>query len=310
MRFLPKMSNKLWVAHHTSARTFIDKISIQGCEDVADFLNRLYERPLLSIPSNTPITLYKSDGSTEIKVGASPAEYLEGNSDGNPLIVLSIPIAKGIIIVLISKEVASGSPHQREVDDLIAKSKQYLFRTDRWGCVTVFKKRRAVTFAHGEHQTLKPGMRMNIYPVEGKKEYDVEVIKTNAEDDWVLLESGVDLCKDEPKMALTADGRAYIQLGFSATTQQESPFSTSQGVISSCRLNQFGHILGSAGANPGDSGGPCFNKSTSELIGMNVGCEKIPIDMEKDTGAQIYDKISSRYASRAHIIPVNSFFSV
>ena len=236
---------------------------------------------------------------------------MDGNSRGNPLIVLSIPIEKGIIIykVLISKEVASGSPHQREVDDLIATSKQYLFRTDRWGCVTVFKKRRAVTFAHGEHQTLKPGMRMKIYPVEGKKEYDVEVIKTNAEGDWVLLESGVDLCEDEPKMALTADGRVYIQLGFSATTQQESPFSTSKGVISSCRLNRFGHVLGSAGANPGDSGGPCFNKSTSELIGMNVGCEKIPIDMEKDTGAQIYDKISSRYASRAHIIPVSSFLS-
>ena len=37
MRFLPKMSNKLWVAHHTSARSFIDKVSIEGCSDVADF---------------------------------------------------------------------------------------------------------------------------------------------------------------------------------------------------------------------------------------------------------------------------------
>ena len=32
-----KISEKLWVAHQTPERTFIDKISIQGCEDVADF---------------------------------------------------------------------------------------------------------------------------------------------------------------------------------------------------------------------------------------------------------------------------------
>ncbi|KAJ1499852.1 hypothetical protein HMI55_000612 [Coelomomyces lativittatus] len=78
-------------------------------------------------------------------------------------------------------------------------------------------------------------------------------------------------------------------------------------MLNSSRLNKFGHLLGSAGANPGDSGGPCFDESTGELIGINVGCEKIPISMERDTGAQIYDKISSRYASRAHIIPVNIF---
>ena len=47
--------------------------------------------PELAIPKNTPITLYNSDGTTEIKVGASPGDYLEGNSDENPLIVRSIP---------------------------------------------------------------------------------------------------------------------------------------------------------------------------------------------------------------------------
>lgn len=43
--------------------------------------------------------------------------------------------------------------------------------------------------------------------------------------------------------------------------------------------------MGSAGVNPGDSGGPCFDESTSELVWIDVGCEKIPIDMENDTGA-------------------------
>jgi hypothetical protein len=31
------MSQKLWVAHETPVRTFIDKVSTDGCEDIADF---------------------------------------------------------------------------------------------------------------------------------------------------------------------------------------------------------------------------------------------------------------------------------
>ncbi len=200
-----------------------------------------------------------------------------------------------------------GSPKRRKVDDLIEKSKKYLFRTERWGCVTVIKKRKAITFAHNEHSALELGMSIKIYSIEGNVECNAKVVKTSAESDCVLLETDIDLCEDEPKKGLTVDGRRYIQLGLSATTQQDSPFSTSKGVISSSRLNKFGHLLGSAGANPSDSGGPCFDESTGELIRMNVGCENIPIIMERDTGVPIYDKISSRYAARAHIIPVSSF---
>ena len=123
----------------------------------------------------------------------------------------------------------------------------------------------------------------------------------------MLLESDKDLCENEPKKGYALE---YIQLGLSATTQQESSLSISKGVISSSRFNKFGHLLGSTGANPGDSGGPCFDESTGALIGMNVGCENIPISMERDTGAQIYDKISSRYAARAHIISVHNFHYV
>lgn len=200
-----------------------------------------------------------------------------------------------------------GSPKRQKVDGLIERSKKYLLRTHFWGCVTIITKRRAATFAHNEHHTLQPGNNIKIYSTEGNVQYDVIVVKTNAESDWVLLESDVDLCEEEPKKGLTVDGRGYIQLGLSATAQQDSPFSTSKGVISSSRLNKVGHLLGSAGANPGDSGGPCFDESTGELIGMNVGCENVSIHPDKDTVAQTYNKISSRYAARAHIIPVNCF---
>ncbi|OAJ36794.1 hypothetical protein BDEG_20927 [Batrachochytrium dendrobatidis JEL423] len=200
-----------------------------------------------------------------------------------------------------------GSPKRRKVDDLIEKSKRYLFRTERWGCVTVIKKRRAVTFAHTEHSSLQPGMSMKIYSTEGNVEYDVKVVKTNAESDWVLLESDVDLCEKEPIWEPVVDGHRYVQLGLSALHQQESPFAISTGVISSQRPNMFGHTLGSSGANPGDSGGGCFDQSSGCLVGINVGCENASFNPDMDTVTQTYHKISTRFATRAHIIPINSF---
>ena len=83
--------------------------------------------------------------------------------------------------------------------------------------------------------------------------------------------------------------------------------SVSNGVFCSCRINNLGHILGSAGANPGDSGGPCIDESSGDLIVMNVGSKNIHIS-GSDTVNEAYAKVSSRFAARAHIIPVGSFF--
>ena len=104
-------SQKLWVAYETSGTTFgPTRVSIDGCQYVddfkgirgnkTDFIVAIRNNPELAIPSKTPITLYqRKDGNqVEIKAGDSPANYLEGNSRGNPLIVRSKPIAKGILI--------------------------------------------------------------------------------------------------------------------------------------------------------------------------------------------------------------------
>ena len=60
-------TTKLWVEYQTPAKTFLDKVSIQGCEDIADFLKEIKKESQLAIPENTPITLYQSDGTTEIR---------------------------------------------------------------------------------------------------------------------------------------------------------------------------------------------------------------------------------------------------
>jgi hypothetical protein len=46
------MSQKLWVQHNTTGKIFIDKVSIQGCEDVDDFLKEIKKSPFLqTLPS-------------------------------------------------------------------------------------------------------------------------------------------------------------------------------------------------------------------------------------------------------------------
>jgi S1-C subfamily serine protease len=131
----------------------------------------------------------------------------------------------------------------------------------------------------------------------------VKVIIMSVQSDWILLESVVDLCEKEPPIGGTADGRKYIQLGLSARSLNESYVSVSNGVFCSSRINNLGHILGSAGANPGDSGGPCIDEISGDLIGMNVGSKNIHIS-GSGTVSEAYDKASSKFASRAHIIPV------
>ena len=81
-------AGKLWVKY----QLFIDKVAIDSCDDVADFLNILYGRPLLGIPKDRPIALYQlMDGQeVEIDIEDSPANYLPRNSRRNPLIVKAV----------------------------------------------------------------------------------------------------------------------------------------------------------------------------------------------------------------------------
>ncbi|XJO71996.1 hypothetical protein BDV3_001409 [Batrachochytrium dendrobatidis] len=94
--------------------------------------------------------------------------------------------------------VSDGSLKQQEIDSTIEKTKKYLFRTERWGCVTIIKKRTAITFAHNEHRTLEVGNIIKIFSIEKDSQYDLKVRKVNIESDWVLLEADVDLCEKGP----------------------------------------------------------------------------------------------------------------
>ncbi|KAJ1514463.1 hypothetical protein HMI55_004642 [Coelomomyces lativittatus] len=96
--FLPtkqKMSSQnLWVQHTTARKSLIDLVPIEGCTYIAQLKVTIRNNPELDIPPASKITLYQPDGKTEIDIGDSPTDYLDGNSRRNPLIVKTTAIAK------------------------------------------------------------------------------------------------------------------------------------------------------------------------------------------------------------------------
>ncbi len=94
---LPKkqntMSRKLWVEQIAATNTFgPTRVSIDGCEDVDDLLEEIKKKFQIPGPASA-LTLYQPDGTTEIDVGDSPADYLKGNTRINPLIVRTVEMA-------------------------------------------------------------------------------------------------------------------------------------------------------------------------------------------------------------------------
>jgi hypothetical protein len=113
------------VALATTAKTFIDKVSIQGCSDVDDFLKEIKKESQLAIPQNT---LYKSDTTTEIDVEVNPSLIVGGNSRGNPRIVKTTAIGKTSCLVT-TRKISVEASCRKYLDALAFKlSTYYVFK--------------------------------------------------------------------------------------------------------------------------------------------------------------------------------------
>eukprot|EP00128_Syssomonas_multiformis_P015251 Colp12_sorted_trinity150504_noHs@29849 len=190
----------------------------------------------------------------------------------------------------------------------LAKLKNLIFytcpRDNEQGCATAFSKHKLATYAHGNHAFLKVGDSLTVFCVVGERRHVAKVSRVDRKCDFILLECEEEVCSIEVKTALPYEGEEYFQLGLSARTQNESPFSVKRGLITSSRLNSNGHILGSAGANLGDSGGGCFAQEGVVLYGINVGGDQVAITESTTLG-----QLGTRYPSRAHILPAPCFYS-
>lgn len=110
--------------------------------------------------------------------------------------------------------------------------------------------------------------KITIYSLLDNTPYEARVIKVDKLKDLILLETDKDVCDVPPRLASPEEGEEYFQLGLSALTQENSPFSVTRGVFISREFSVgTSHYLGSAGSNPG---GGCFSETQNLLFGINV----------------------------------------
>ena len=78
------MSEKLWVEYKTDKKTSISKVSIKGCEDVDDFIEKIKSHTQFSSIKDSEITLHGPSG-TAIRPIEPISVLLPGNSAESPL---------------------------------------------------------------------------------------------------------------------------------------------------------------------------------------------------------------------------------
>jgi S1-C subfamily serine protease len=283
---------KLWVRYKNNNPT---QVSTEECHNVDDFLKACKKElsPLLDSYAPAQLSLSTTDGGTPLQPDDDiPAQ----NTAKNPLFIgikENQPIPPPL------------SPRKKTRLEAI---KQYMFytfnsSTQQRACVTAYAKRRLATFAHLIHKDLNKDVKVTIYSLLDNTPYEAKVVKVDEVKDLIILETDQDVCQVPPKTASPEEGEEYFQLGLSALTQENSPFSVKRGVFISREFSAgTKHFLGSAGSNPGDSGGGCFSETQNLLFGINVGADNLPI-----SGNTSLKEVASRYHSRAHIVP-SAFF--
>eukprot|EP00835_Amoeboradix_gromovi_P006645 NODE_828_length_3870_cov_0.198091.p1 type:complete len:313 gc:universal NODE_828_length_3870_cov_0.198091:2981-2043(-) len=290
----------------------LTSVTISNSKSIDDFRTRVFEKHFTCSQENelnsANLWVYskgilKSDGSYEVigdsKVSAFESVYGHGASDKPLMVVVHRETPQSLSKI----DLDCASPKKMKQ---IADLQRFIFRTKDYSCLTLFQKDKLATYQHGNNSTLKIDDVITVFSVLENSQYAVRVVRIEKEKDFIILQSSEPLCDEDPVISLAYQGQCYIQLGFSATTQMVSPISVSEGVIASNNPNRISHILGSAGANPGDSGGGCFDKLTNRLLGINVGCDRVDLGMG-DTIHSIVEKTSSGYSARSHIVPSNLF---
>jgi hypothetical protein len=287
---------KLWVKFGKNNST---QVATVGCSNVDDFIEACKKKlsPLLDSYAPAQLSLSTTDGGNPLQPDDLITQ-ITGNTAKIPLIITANEIDP-------IPDLPPLSPRKKTRLEAIKQFMFYTYNpsTQQRGCITAYSKRRLATFAHLIHKDLfKNGVlsqKVTIYSLLDDTPYEAKVIKVDQVKDLIILETELDVCQVPPKIASPEEGEEYFQLGLSALTQENSPFSVTRGVFISREFSiGTNHYLGSAGSNPGDSGGGCFSETQNLLFGINVGADNLPI-----SGNTTLNKVGSRYHSRAHIVP-------
>jgi hypothetical protein len=240
------MSQKLWVSYVTPAKTFgPTRVCVDGCEYVDDFMKEIKKESQLSIPSKTPITLYKSDGTTEIDVGDSPSLLLEGNSRGNPLIVKTAAVGKSSRLVTTRKMSVEASC-RKYLDALAYKlSTYYAFKAksklgatfgDVLEAINVGKKDNKPRWSHileteSYEQEDENGAMVQIHA--GDPKFPTPLPSLFTDDEWAklkILNKSTSTRIHNATLPTTSNGKAYVIIPHSEFNEEMVSFLKSIGV--------------------------------------------------------------------------------
>jgi hypothetical protein len=239
------MSQKLWVQHNTTAKTFgPTRVSIEGCEYVDDFLKEITKEFEISGPSSH-LTLYQPDGISEIDVGDSPADYREGNSRRKPLIVKTTAIGKSSRLVTTRKMSVEASC-RKYLDALAFKlSTYYVFKEksklgatfgDVLEAIKVGKKDKKPRWSHilatdSYEQEDENGDMVQIHT--GDPKFPTPLPSLFTEEEWAklkILNKSTSSRIHSATLPTTSNGKAYVIIPHSEFNEEMVSFLKNVGV--------------------------------------------------------------------------------
>ncbi len=129
---------------------------------------------------------------------------------------------------------------------------------------------------------------------------DARVMKIDTTLDVIWLRTSREMCEVGPDTNLPTEGKSYFMIGHSGRQLLDDPRAVRDGIFCSTRITERGHVIGSSGSSKGDSGAPVFWKTNGCLVGMNVGCESIPVERDSSGSCYIGEN------PRCYVVPVSS----
>lgn len=173
--------------------------------------------------------------------------------------------------------------------------KYFAWIEGEYTALTIINENTLCTFAHGR-ESWEIGKVIRV-TLSDRRKVNATVARIDRKLDVIWLRTEEKVCDAAPDSNLLSEGVTYFVIGCSGRQLQE-PFALSEGILCSSRLTKHGHILGTSGSAPGDSGAPVFWKSIGFLVGMVVGAEMAPVIN------QPVPHVSQR--PRAIIVPISS----
>ncbi|CAI2349848.1 unnamed protein product [Caenorhabditis sp. 36 PRJEB53466] len=169
-----------------------------------------------------------------------------------------------------------------EVDHLVLEPELFLFyeKADSKACFTVITQHHAVSYNHGPHQNWNINSINNHAPViicnQSGSEFETRIVMCNAEMDFVVVFSEVELVPTSPRIALPRTLERYILLGY---PKKNSRYEALEGIFSSIHLDEKGCMRGSTTSTnlssayePPSTLSPPLFVIDDELIKLSASC--------------------------------------